>query len=48
VPIILATQEAEIGGLLSKARVGKNMRPDLENKLKPKRLGEEASGRMLV
>jgi hypothetical protein len=38
-PIILAIQEAEVGGLWSEASPGKIMRPYLKNKLKAKALG---------
>jgi hypothetical protein len=38
-PIITATQEAEVGGLQSKASPGKSKRSYLENKLKAKGLG---------
>jgi hypothetical protein len=35
-PVILATQEAEEGGSLSKDSLGKDQRPNLKNKLKQK------------
>jgi hypothetical protein len=41
-PVILATQEAEVGELQSKASSDKSRRHYLKNKLKSKRTGDMA------